>query len=247
MDNFSDPDFLQRFAARRYATDSVNINLDQAALSALLPNPAGAKILDIGSGFGDTAAELTTRGAIVTSIDPSKQMVTHAREKYPDLAERFHIGRVEDTGWTNEFDVVVSCLVLHLVEDLGEFLGAASRALKKGGTLILSQRHPVRTCNPGYSGGEDVSDWKVSGYFSEGRREYAWLDKPTVGFHRSIETIFGQLTKCGLQVVDLREPQPAAASLSSTRLSECHEVPAILTLKCTKLRDAVSTDPDKSG
>ncbi len=51
-------------------------------IEILNPKP-GEEILDLGCGTGDLADKISGKGAHVTGIDSSKEMIDAAREKYP--------------------------------------------------------------------------------------------------------------------------------------------------------------------
>jgi len=108
---------------------------------------AGERILDIGCGTGSLALRCASRGAQVTAIDISPQMLDVAREKVnaaglEDQIELREMSAVDlDEAFPEgSFDVVVSSLVFsELSEDeQGFVLRQCRRLLGDGGRLVLA-------------------------------------------------------------------------------------------------------------
>lgn len=102
--------------------------------------PDNAKILDVGCGSGELAAQLAQRGGHdVTGIDSDLRMIQKASEQFPDLT--FHCADVRDfdLGEDASFDVIFSNAALHWVppHDVDRALGCIGRALKPGGLLVV--------------------------------------------------------------------------------------------------------------
>ena len=99
--------------------------------------PKSAKILDIGCGFGDTAAFLAGEyGYSITGMDISAEVITRARERHPDIV--FIEG---DGQWLEveslSFDCVLMECTLSLMSNPVEAIHEAYCTLKKGGYLII--------------------------------------------------------------------------------------------------------------
>ena len=118
------------------------------AVRERLPDLNGKHVLHVPCGTGEVAAELIALGALVTGVDPSERALAEARERAPDavflqaeldeLPLQFRRGR---------FNFVYAGEgTLAAVGDLGPFASAAAAALRKNGTLILYDWHPVSLC-----------------------------------------------------------------------------------------------------
>jgi 2-polyprenyl-3-methyl-5-hydroxy-6-metoxy-1,4-benzoquinol methylase len=84
-------------------------------LAQFLGDVAGRTILDVGTGTGRAAIALARRGAIVTGVDASDEMLRIARErtKSTGLAVEFHTGDAHDLAFSDgSFDIVVCLRVL---------------------------------------------------------------------------------------------------------------------------------------
>jgi ubiquinone/menaquinone biosynthesis C-methylase UbiE len=97
----------------------------------------GTKMLDIATGPGYVAAAATRRGARVTGLDFSSEMVALASSRYPDIG--FHEGNAEALPFADEsFDAVVICFGLLHFPDADQALREAFRVLRRGGRLGIS-------------------------------------------------------------------------------------------------------------
>jgi len=100
----------------------------------LLKPAYGERILDLGCGTGDLAYEISKTGAIVTGMDLSKEMITAARQKYPNI--NFFIGNAEDFQFDSRFDAVFSNAALHWMKNADQVLSGIWNVLNSGGRFI---------------------------------------------------------------------------------------------------------------
>jgi len=105
--------------------------------------PLPVNVLDIGTGRGFTAVELARRGAGVTTVDMSEEMLRSAYLYAVDsgVADRieFHIADGGDLPFEEgSFEVVTMINVLHHLEDPGAVLPEIARVLTPGGRLVVS-------------------------------------------------------------------------------------------------------------
>jgi 2-polyprenyl-3-methyl-5-hydroxy-6-metoxy-1,4-benzoquinol methylase len=107
---------------------------------ARMGNLEGLRVLDLGSGLGESAVYFALRGAQVTATDISPAMCRKATE----LA-RAHGTTIEALATPAErldvepgsYDVVYGANLLHHVQDIDVVLGAVKRALKPGGRCFF--------------------------------------------------------------------------------------------------------------
>jgi SAM-dependent methyltransferase len=114
--------------------------------------PAGAVAIDVGSGRGRQAAELSRRfGFRVTGIDPVPQRAEASREPArPGHAVSFRAGTAEDLPVPSGSADLVWCRdVLSLVEDLGRVYREFRRVLKPGGRAVIYQMFATSRLEPG--------------------------------------------------------------------------------------------------
>ena len=113
----------------------------------MAPVDAGQSVLDIGSGTGDIAIQLKERGAKVTGIDFSKEMVAVAKARYPEI--EFLEADVEKLPFPDKsFDRAVANYTAHHFAEPKKAFSEIRRVLKPGGALTIV--HPVQTEQPSW-------------------------------------------------------------------------------------------------
>jgi ubiquinone/menaquinone biosynthesis C-methylase UbiE len=121
-----------------------NEALDRRPILSLLEEPIDAlRVLDVGTAAGALAERLLDRGAEVTGVDISPEMIEVARARCGGRG-RFLAADLSQTLPFDDdsFDGVVASLVMHYVEDWTAVLDELSRVLRPGGWLIVSTDHP---------------------------------------------------------------------------------------------------------
>jgi SAM-dependent methyltransferase len=185
-----------------------NALYERPAMLGLMPNVAGARILDAGCGNGWYAEQLLERGACVDAVDASAVMVEHARARLAaqlsDSGEGClsvqHADLIDPLPFDDaRFDGIVSPLVMHYIADWRPTLMEFHRVLKKEGWLLFSTHHPatemVRFAPANYFKVEHVTDvWK-------------WLGKVEF-FRRPLTEISSSLADAGFYIERLVEPVP---------------------------------------
>jgi len=92
----------------------------------------GERILDLGCGDGALTEKIVARGADVTGLDASPEMLEMARAR----GLRVMQGNAETLTFDGEFDAVFSNAALHWVRDQDAMLAGVHRALKPGGRFV---------------------------------------------------------------------------------------------------------------
>ena len=120
--------------------DSIVGPMTRRAVDAILEAVAlrpGMTILDVASGLGYVAAEAKRRGANVTGVDFSPDMINEARRHYPDL--KIEQGDAENLKYADaSFDAVTCAFgMLHFPRP-GKALAEAHRVLKPGGRFAFT-------------------------------------------------------------------------------------------------------------
>ena len=98
----------------------------------------GDRVLDLGSGEGDLAADMAGAGARVTAADVAQGALDRARRRHPQLDLRlvgFDAPLPFDDG---AFDVVWSSEVIEHVADTARWLSEVRRVLAPGGRVLLT-------------------------------------------------------------------------------------------------------------
>jgi SAM-dependent methyltransferase len=190
--------------------------MEHADLLALLPVVAGRRVLDLGCGAGQLAHHLATTGAAeVVGVDVSERMLALARTKWAHPRVTYHHGAVEEVEFpAARFDLVVSSLVLHYVDDYSRLVRRISGWLAAGGVLVYSTEHPIYTARlPGDGWVLDDAGrrtrWALDRYADEGAREETWFVPGVRKVHRMLATLVNGLVDAGLVVERVIEPIPS--------------------------------------
>lgn len=152
--NFSPPPAAVRLPTREaydlWATiyddeDNPLVVLEESHIRRLLPDVDGLQVLDAGCGTGRHSLLLSQAGAEVTAIDFSESMLAKARAKpgadqvqfrHHDLSEPFPFDR-------EQFDRVISTLVVDHIADLAAFFAELRRVCRPDGTVVVTVMHPA--------------------------------------------------------------------------------------------------------
>jgi malonyl-CoA O-methyltransferase len=119
---------------------------EEDAVHRIIGEVAGLRVLDVGCGTGRHAVRLAAQGASVIGLDPTPEMLDRARAKARTLGADVDLraGGLESLEESlGEFDLVLCCLVLSHVEDLGDAMRRLAERVRPGGRLVVSDFHPV--------------------------------------------------------------------------------------------------------
>lgn len=123
----------QVWNAQAYADTGAFVPALGAGVLAWLDVQPGERVLDLGCGDGTLTEKISARGADVTGIDASPEMLDKARER----GLRVVLGNAEALPFDGEFDAVFSNAALHWVRDQDAMLAGVHRALKPGGRFVV--------------------------------------------------------------------------------------------------------------
>jgi SAM-dependent methyltransferase len=201
----TEPPFSYDSIADAYAAgiDAAPYNAlyERPAMLSLLPDVAGARVLDAGCGAGWYTEQLLARDARVTALDESAQMVRHARARVGDAAElRVHdLSRPLAFADDASYDGILSPLTLHYLRDWSTPLAEFRRILKPGGWLLFSTHHPAA----------DAALFQPERYLDVERVDDEWKWVGTVRFYRRpLCEIINPLAQAGFTIERLVEPIP---------------------------------------
>jgi cytosine/adenosine deaminase-related metal-dependent hydrolase/ubiquinone/menaquinone biosynthesis C-methylase UbiE len=167
------------------------LSLEQRVLERILPPLKGLDIVDLGCGTGRWLDALKKTGArSLLGVDPSSEMLSHARRKLGRVAKLLCADVATANIDPGSADVVLCSFVLSYLDDLGQFLHSARRVLRPGGTLFISDLHPETS---------RILNWRrgvhVQNEFQEIRTQ-----------HTAIQEVISLCKKLGLGLDLLLEP-----------------------------------------
>lgn len=204
-------------------------NILNPCVEELLGDVRGKKLLDAGCGEGYLARYYAKKGAFVTAIDLSENLIETSKKltEKEKLAVEYRVANIcnLDSISNDEFDIILSNLVLLNIPCLDDSFREFYRVLRKGGYLVFSIVHPAfNFYGPGSwklgeknldTGRRDGLYFKVDRYFDEKEFQRYWTttkgDKfpaPISFFHRTLSTYMNALIGSGFSLVAFREPRP---------------------------------------
>jgi len=168
------------------------------AVVSLAGNVKGKRILDAGCGPGRHAKGLLAKGAYVTGIDISEEMVKIAREHCRPRGQFFQADFERAEFEPASFDVIVASLSLMYARDIYPVISNFSKWLTLKGRLIFSVYHPVRFFHK-------IADFD----FSKSRKVWIHLegcDVTVFNYYHPMEKYFNALQQTGFEMVKYVEP-----------------------------------------
>ncbi|MBP5384503.1 MAG: class I SAM-dependent methyltransferase [Lachnospiraceae bacterium] len=217
MQNIYDTEiFFTEYSKLREREVNANNLFELPTLFSLLPDLKDKRILDLGCGTGERCIDYIKRGASkVTGVDISEKMLEVAKSRNSDPSIEYLKMPMEDIGAIDgTFDLVISSLALHYVEDFAGVVKNVRRLLCDGGIFLFSQEHPFATC---YSGTEDR--WtrdengkkihaNIADYCIERRNDSTWFVEGVQRYHRMFSTIVNTIADNGFRIIRMEEPYP---------------------------------------
>jgi SAM-dependent methyltransferase len=171
------------------------------------------KVIEIGCGNGYFSRALAKRGAKMTSLDVSSEMIAIARaeeKKHPLGIVYLHRDAAHLRGMKSaSFDLAVSNMVFMDIIDIKAAIKEIGRVLKPGGRLVFSILHPAFMFEGTW---EDIKGEKRFGrivwrYLRPYTDINHWDGRRlnTKGYVRPLNFYMQALRTAGLAVTDLRE------------------------------------------
>ena len=211
---YDDPRFFEKYSQMARSQKGLAGAGEWHELEKLLPDLRGKRVLDLGCGYGWHCTYAAEHGAAsVLGTDISQKMLETARERDPGPSIEYRQAAMEDLRFPDgSFDVVLSSLAFHYVEDFGPLVRRISDWLAPCGVFVFSVEHPVFTADGPqdwcYGPDGEILHFPVDDYFVEGPREAIFLGERVVKYHRTLTTYLGTLLENGFRLARVVEPQP---------------------------------------
>lgn len=184
-------------------------------LKELLPNFKDKRVLDLGCGFGWHCIYAAENGAKkVVGIDISQKMLAKAKKQTKFSNVEYRCIPLEEIEFSdNSFDVVLSSLTFHYVENFDEIVKKIYKLLSENGKFVFSVEHPIFTAQgkqEWYCDKDgEILHWPVDNYYYEGRREAIFLGEKVIKYHRTMTTYIETLLRNGFKINSVVEAQPS--------------------------------------
>ena len=205
----------------------------------LVGDVSGKHICDLGCGQGRLARELINRGAIVTGIDLSSELIEIAKQKISNATINYLVDNAETLHKISDssFDMVISNLALMDMVDIDKVFTSIRRVLKSDSYFIFSITHPCfEAPHAEWVKNEDKISRCVHTYTHEG----LWYSTNKQGVrgqvgahHRMLSTYINSLAKAGFIIEQMIEP---LMPQDNSKPSIGHQViPAFIVIKCRSI------------
>jgi SAM-dependent methyltransferase len=217
---YDDPAFFEGYAKLERSRLGLEAAPEWPALRALLPPVPGARVLDLGCGYGWFCRWARAAGAAqVLGVDVSERMLQRARADTAGPGITYLRADLEQPDLPpGAFDLAYASLSLHYVSALDRLLASVHQRLAPGGSLVFSVEHPLLTA-PDRAGWIRDADgraiWPVRGYLDEGARSVDWIVPGVVKRHRTVATYVNLLIGAGFTVGHLEEWGPSEEQVAA--------------------------------
>jgi ubiquinone/menaquinone biosynthesis C-methylase UbiE len=219
-------------------------------IERLMGDVQGKDMLDAGCGEGYISRFYAQKGAKVTGVDFSPNLILEAKKYSQNFDITYLVGdicQLEDFQ-ANQFDIVLCNLVLLNVDCLESSLQEFHRVLRSGGFLIFSVVHPAFNVyghgqwelgeKDPTTGRRKGQYFKTDNYHTEKEFQVRWKSRAGKGFpqkfsffHRTISTYVNTVIESGFQIVVFVEPLPTSDAPFFERE---RRVPFFLVIKAEK-------------
>jgi SAM-dependent methyltransferase len=210
-----------------------NTHYERPAMLHLLPEDlSGLSVLDAGCAAGWYTEQLIKRGATVTSIDASPKMVEATKRRIGAESNVLLVDLNEELPFaTGTFDIIVSSLTLHYVEDWQKLFRQFQRLLKQNGMFLYSVQHPFIDFE------FSKVEGKTKGYYETELVVFPWhkrkSGKVDVPFYRRPLQKILKDTRDFFTISEVIEPQPIPAlkEIDEARYAKLMTTPSFLLIK----------------
>jgi SAM-dependent methyltransferase len=217
---YDNPDFFAGYSKLGRSVEGLAGAAEWPTLRAMLPDPRGRAVVDLGCGFGWFCRWAREQHAArVLGVDVSENMLARARAETADDAIVYERADLETVVLPRaSFDLAYSSLTLHYVRNLDGVIAKVRDALVDGGRFVFSVEHPIFTApsHPGWVVDADGrKTWPVDSYLLEGPRETDWLARGVIKQHRTLGSYLNALLARGFAISRVEEWGPDAAQIAA--------------------------------
>lgn len=232
--------FFQKYSQMLRSQKGLRGAGEWSALQKMLPDFNGKQVLDLGCGYGWHCKYAADHHALsVLGTDISQKMIHRARELNAAPQIDYQCIAMEDLSFPAAvFDVILSSLAFHYIEDFGALMKNISRWIKPGGSLVFSVEHPVFTAYGTqdwyYDEKGNILHFPVDNYYYEGHRDAVFLGETVIKYHRTLTTYLNTLLQNGFVIQQVVEPQPPEEMMDIEGMRDEMRRPMMLLVAATK-------------
>ena len=237
---YDNEDFFSAYAQMPRSREGLKAAGEWHQLQTLFPPLKGKNVLDLGCGYGWHCRYCVQNGAShVLGIDASEKMIGQALKRNADQVIEYRVCSIENYDFPkDQWDFVISNLVLHYVENLDEVFRKVHRTLKTNGTFVFNIEHPVFTSGVNqewiYDDKKQPKYWPVDNYFFSGARQTRFLNQTIVKQHHTLTQILMGLINNDFRLDAVIEAQPPTDMLDIAGMQDELRRPMMLLVKASK-------------
>ena len=229
---YNDEKFFNKYSEMERSKFGLNAAGEWESLKNILPSFENKNILDLGCGYGwHLIYAAQNKANLAVGCDISSKMLDVAREKTKNIDNiKLLMSSIEsiDENIKNDeelknikFDIVLSSLALHYIEDFDRVVKTVKLLLKDDGCFVFSAEHPIFTAYGSqdwlYNDNGEIVCFPVDNYFYEGKRNTKFLGESVVKYHRTITTYINTLINNGFIIENVTEPTPSEKMLKDNK------------------------------
>lgn len=237
---YDNEEFFAQYAQMPRSRQGLEAAGEWRQMKALFPDVAGKRVLDLGCGYGWHCRYAAEQGAAkVLGLDISEKMLAEARSRGEgDVIEYRLCGMEEYEYPLAAWDVVVSNLALHYIEDFDSVFKKVWDTLSPSGVFLFNIEHPVFTAGVGqdWAYGPDGKPlyWPVDDYFKPGERVTDFLGCRVLKQHHTLTQILMGLLHCGFTLEAVEEAKPPAERMNLPGMEDELRRPMMLLVRARK-------------
>lgn len=211
MNKYDDPQFFEAYGQMSRSQLGLPGAGEWYQLEPMFPELTGKTVLDLGCGYGWHCKYAANHGAVqVLGIDRSWRMIREAQSRNAHSRIEYRVCGIHDYTYPAEsYDLVISNLVLHYIEDLQEIYRLVHRTLKRGGSFLFNIEHPTFTAGVRQQFSADGT-WPVTDYYYPGERTTDFLGHTVKKYHHTLTQILNGLLQAGFVITAVEEAMPPA-------------------------------------
>ncbi len=229
--------FFEEYARMPRSREGLKAAGEWHQLKPLFPPLEGKHVLDLGCGYGWHCKYSAEKGAAqVLGIDLSQKMIEEAKRRNRDGKIAYRVCGIEEYEYPkHRWDLVISNLALHYIEDIGRIFQKVHQTLKPNGSFLFNMEHPVFTSGVGqdwiYDREGKPRHWPVDRYFMPGERKTRFLGCDVVKQHHTLTQILMGLLKSGFELEAVEEAEPPEEMMDMPGMKEELRRPMMLLVK----------------
>lgn len=237
---YDDSVFFEKYSKMSRSQQGLSGAGEWETLKNLLPDFKDKRVLDLGCGYGWHCIYAMEQGASsVTGIDISHKMLEVAKEKTHFSTVEYKCCAIEDVNFLDEsFDVILSSLTFHYIEDYESLIKNINRMLRPGGELIFTVEHPAFTAYGTqdwyYNDKGEILHFPIDNYYYEGKRISMFLGERVTKYHRTLTTYINILLSNDFIINQIVEPQPPKSMMNIPGMEDEMRRPMMLIVSASK-------------